>query len=663
MTGARDPLPRTWHAFFARFGGRLRPIQEISAADVAAGRDVLLIAPAAGGKTEAAAAPVLERLLPELGAAGPSVLYVSPTRALANDLLRRLEGPCATLGVSVARRTGDYPSAMRGADLPQVLLTTPESLDSLLCRRPTALRAVRAVILDELHLLLESGRGDQLAVLVERLRRVARAAVQVVILSATLPDPEATGRRFQREPVLHRVAGERPIDVEWLDAEQEEGIAGALGAAVRRLGLRKVLGYVDRRDAAEDVAASLAGRTPFGDAVFVHHGSLDRRVRERTEEQFLARPRALCVATSTLEVGIDVGDVDAVLLLDPPSSVPSFLQRIGRGNRRTGSARVLVCCPGHRARPWIELLVGLARAGDLMADRIPFRPGIPAQQAISLTFQNRAGWVSAEALAERLPKDLCKQWPAGDLEALLAGLGDAEWLAPAGRGRYRAGEKALYAFERGKVHSVIEDVVGEAEVIDELTGAALGRIASTTDQERMSLGGRTWKVVGQRGGKVVVRGERSAAIAPSFRLRSGPVIGRRLCEAFRESLGIPADVLLVEPSPAGGWTVHHFLGTAAGEVVAAAMAKATRRKVRKVKALSFDWTGEDPDELRPPAMEALQAAVDGNALRLARRLGSGPWSKYLPRHLVERFAREAIEPAGLAARVACWHPVRGPFTS
>jgi ATP-dependent Lhr-like helicase len=119
---ARGLLPRTGHAFFARFGGRLRPIQEAAAADVAAGRDALLLAPAAGGKTEAAAALVLERLLPDLDSSGPSVLYVSPTRALANDLLRRLEGPCATLGVTVARRTGDHPSAMRGRGLPHVLL-------------------------------------------------------------------------------------------------------------------------------------------------------------------------------------------------------------------------------------------------------------------------------------------------------------------------------------------------------------------------------------------------------------------------------------------------------------------------------------------------------------------------------------------------------------
>jgi hypothetical protein len=174
----------------------------------------------------------------------------------------------------------------------------------------------------------------------------------------------------------------------------------------------------------------------------------------------------------------------------------------------------------------------------------------------------------------------------------------------------------------------------------------------------MALAGRAWKVVGERDGAVRVRGERPGAAPPSFQVRSGPLIGRRLCETFREALGLPPDALLVLPKPEGGWTVYHFLGTVAGEVVAAAVRAATRRRVGRLKALCFDWAGEDPDELRPPSLEALDAAVGARAVRLARRLGSGPWTALLPRDLVERFAREALDPGGLAARIACWRPVR-----
>jgi len=329
----RGHLPRTWHAFFGRFGGRLRPIQAAAVADLAAGRDAVLVAPTATGKTEAAAAPLTERLLAAGALPRPGIVTVSPTRALANDLARRLQPPCEPLGLEVGVRTGDHPATLSRRRPPHLVVTTPESVDSVLCRRPRVLRPVRALVLDELHLLLATGRGDQLAVLTRRLRRVASGPLQVVVLSATLPDPGVVSRRFLEDPVEHRVPGARPLTLEPLEVGEDETLAGPLSDAVRRLDLRKVLAFVDRRADAETVASELKGRTPFGDAVLVHHGSLQRHAREWTEAQLLARPRALCVATSTLEVGIDVGDVDAVLLLTPlagrapaPVRLPEFLQ-------------------------------------------------------------------------------------------------------------------------------------------------------------------------------------------------------------------------------------------------------------------------------------------------------------------------------------------------
>ncbi len=650
----RTLLPRTGHAFFARFAGRLRPIQEAAIPDLLAGRDAILVAPSAAGKTEAAAAPLLERRLADPADGGPAALYVSPTRALANDVFRRLEGPCLALGVALGRRTGDHPSAMRGRDLPRVLITTPESLDSLLCRCPDRLRGVRALVLDELHLLLESGRGDQLAVLARRLRRIAGERVQTVILSATLPCPEAVGRRFLDDPVVHRVGGPRPIDVEYIDAVDPVDLAPAFSDVVRRLDLRKVLAFVERRDAVEALAAGLTGRTPFGDDVLAHHGSLDRRVRERTEERFLSRPRALCVATSTLEVGIDIGDVDAVLLLDPPASVSSFLQRIGRGNRRSGVCRVLAVCAGPGRRAWMEHLVERARAGDLCADPVPFRPGVLAQQAISLCLQNRDRWVSAAALAERLPPDVREDWPREDIEAILERLVEAGWLAPGRAGRRVPGEEAWRMFPRGRMHSVIEAGTGEIDVVDDLTGEALGRIAPDPPAGKIAFGGRSWEPLGEREGLLRVRGGGRDGVPAKFRVRAGPTRSRRLCEAFRESLGLPQDALAVLPAVAGGWDVFHFLGTAASDALARAVRRTTRRRTSRPRALAFTWPGDDPREMTWPTAGALDAAIRAGAVRLARRLGSGPFTGHLPRERVERFVLEAIDPAEMAARIAGW---------
>jgi ATP-dependent Lhr-like helicase len=650
----RTLLPRVGHAFFARFAGRLRPIQQAAIPDLLDGRDAVLMAPSAAGKTEAAAAPLFERHLRDRADAGPAVLYVSPTRALANDIFRRLEAPCLTLDVALGRRTGDHPSAMRGTDLPRVLITTPESLDSLLCRCPERLRAVRALVLDELHLLLESGRGDQLSVLARRLRRVAGSPVQTAVLSATLPSPETVARRFLDAPVVHRAGGPRAIDLEILDASGPSGLASALSEAIRRLDLRKVLAFVDRRDAVEALAVSLAGRTPFGDGVLAHHGSLDRRVRERTEEQFLTRPRALCVATSTLEVGIDIGDVDAVLLLDQPASVSSFLQRIGRGNRRSGACRVLAACSGPGGRAWMQHLVERARAGDLCADPTPFRPGVVAQQAISLCLQNRAHWVSAAALAERLSPDVRSEWPNEDLEAMLLGLAEAGWLQPGGQGRWRPGETAWSAYARGRLHSVIESEAGEVEVVDELTGEALGRVAPDGPSDTIALGGRSWQKLGEREGQARVRGGARDGVPAVFRVRAGPTRSRRLCESFRQWLGLPEGAVPVLPALGGGWDVFPCAGTAACAVLAAAVRRSTGRKTGRARGLAFTWKGDDPSELRFPAPELIEGAVRAGALRLARRLGSGPFTRHVPRERVEQFAVQAVAPAQLGSAVAGW---------
>jgi len=650
-SAVRRLLPRTWHAFFGRFSGRLRPIQLAAIPDVAAGRDAMLTAPTATGKTEAVAAPLVERLLTARDRGRPSVLYVSPTRALANDLLRRLEGPCATLGVEVARRTGDHRSSLRRRRLPDVVVTTPESVDSLLCRSPAVFRAVRALVLDELHLLLDSGRGDQLAVLACRLRRLVEGPLQVVALSATLGAPELVARRFLDRPAVHQVTGAQPLQVEHLGGDGGD-LAAQLSEVARRRDLRKILAFCDRRAEAESVVSELAGRTPFGDAVFVHHGSLQRRAREWTEEQLQVRPRALVVATGTLEVGIDVGDVDAVLLLSPPSSVSSLLQRVGRGGRRGGARSALVADRGAGARAWTEHLVMRAQQGELCADVTPFRPGVLPQQALSLAFQNRRRWVSAAALADRLPADARAGLRDGDLPALLERLAEQEWLQPAGGGRYLPGDRAQAALRRGLLHGVIDDRPGGVEVVDELTGASLGRVADARRGERIALAGQDWRVVGEREGAVRVRGGGRGALAPAFAHRGGPTCSRALCRRFREHLELPVRRLVAIQGAGDSLEVFHFMGSVAGEVLASAVARATGRGTRRPSALAFTWSGQDPAELALPSEEALREAARGRALSIARRLGSGPYSNLVPRPLLERFAEEAIDAPGMAAALA-----------
>ncbi|MHB1034774.1 MAG: DEAD/DEAH box helicase [Pirellulales bacterium] len=185
-------MPRVWNAFFARFRA-LRPVQLKTMPAVLAGKNVLVTAPTAGGKTEASASPVCERLLQNRWP-GLSVLVITPTRALVNDLLARLSPPFEQLGVRLGRKTADH---TLGNDIhDQVMITTPESTESLLTFRRESLANIRAIVLDEIHLLDGTPRGDQLRTVLNRLSvyrgslsTAGQTGIQRIAMSATVAAP------------------------------------------------------------------------------------------------------------------------------------------------------------------------------------------------------------------------------------------------------------------------------------------------------------------------------------------------------------------------------------------------------------------------------------------------------------------------------------------
>ena len=199
----KNSLPRTWGAFFGRHGS-FTPAQMAAIPPLLGGKNVVLCAPTASGKTEAALAPLIERYLPPSQPASQlGIVYLSPTRALINDLWTRLSTPLEMLRVSIAIKTHDlnnfipqHPSDM--------LLTTPESLDALLASHPKVLNSVRAVVIDELHIFDGTVRGNQLRVVLKRLQQIRTyaynvgdvpyAAVQFAALSATLGDLDGAAR-------------------------------------------------------------------------------------------------------------------------------------------------------------------------------------------------------------------------------------------------------------------------------------------------------------------------------------------------------------------------------------------------------------------------------------------------------------------------------------
>lgn len=347
-------LQRTWQFFF-EVHGRLLDIQRKSIPLILDGKNILLSSPTATGKTEAVCAPLVEK---NIDINSPwTILYISPTRALVNDLYERLYTPLSRLKLRLIRRTSDHPTKLN--KIPHILITTPESFDSIMCRGKLKdnryghiLACVNALVLDEIHLLYGSSRGEQVRWLIERLRRLKNQAynsgwsignkIQIVGLSATIAEPEKVVKYFMQEGELVSSEGKREIIVV---NDSIEPVRTALFKYIKNLtNSEKILIFCNARKRVDSLTSEVRRElNKFGYKVVAHHGSLSQRISEDAEEAIKNNDKIVVFATSTLELGIDIGDIDLIILDGPAPDVPAFLQRVGRGNRRTRQMRIMTC--------------------------------------------------------------------------------------------------------------------------------------------------------------------------------------------------------------------------------------------------------------------------------------------------------------------------------
>lgn len=324
----------------------LRPTQAAAVEPILSGSDVVVLAPTAGGKTEAAMFPVLSRMANE-DWQGVSVLYVCPLRALLNNLQPRLDGYCRWLGRTAAVWHGDVSQVQRQrilAERPDVLLTTPESLESMLVSTkvdPSVLFAgLQAVVVDEIHAFAGDDRGWHLLAVLERLSRIASRPLQRIGLSATVGNPDELlawlqGSFHQRDKSVVAPDASSPTVPE-ITVDYVGSITNAATVIASLHAGEKRLVFVDSRRQAEELGAALRER---GIDTYLSHSSLSAAERRRSEAAFADARDTVIVATSTLELGIDVGDLDRVIQIGSTRTVASFLQRLGRTGRRAGSTR------------------------------------------------------------------------------------------------------------------------------------------------------------------------------------------------------------------------------------------------------------------------------------------------------------------------------------
>jgi ATP-dependent Lhr-like helicase len=328
--------------------------QTLSFPPISAGENVLLIAPTGSGKTEAVLLPIFSKLLKQEDKKGIQVIYITPLRALNRDLLKRLTFWSDRLGFSAEVRHGDTEPKIRRKQAkspPLMLVTTPETLQAILpgTQMRKHLSHLKHVIVDEVHELASSKRGVQLTIALERLHEVAKEEFQRIGLSATVGNPEEVAKFIagtNREiSIVHAVLAksfryhvETPIPT-----ETDYELAGKLetspeaAARIRRLtelvdSHKSTLIFVNSRTVAEMLGHKFSqlGRVD----VAVHHGSLSKEERINIEDEFKSGILKAIICTSTLELGIDIGDVDLVVQYMSPRQVGTLIQRVGRSGHR-----------------------------------------------------------------------------------------------------------------------------------------------------------------------------------------------------------------------------------------------------------------------------------------------------------------------------------------
>jgi ATP-dependent Lhr-like helicase len=479
----------------------LREVQEQAYTAISSGNDVLVIAPTAGGKSEAALIPVIDDILKH-GRSGIACLYISPLKALINDQEERFIAFCTPTSLTVTKWHGDVPKGDRSwkeGEPPHFLMITPESLEVLLQERTVSadLRNVRSIIIDELHAFVETDRGVQLKVLLDRMDGITGRNVQRIGLSATTGNPEEvlswlSDSRGKAELVAVPAPPKEKQFSFLVEPEERKRI----DALVRIVGGRKALVFVNSRSVAERLAQALEGRVRN---LHIHHSSLSPLTRKSSEDAFLSEDGACIICTSTLELGIDIGDLDVVVQVGPPDSVSSFLQRMGRSGRRGAAAYVA----------WIlkdpcELLCSVAIIECAMEREV--EELLPPEQPWNVLLQQVFLYLHTASRAgrARLIRDLLSQ-PAFSgisrqaVDRVIGHLIVGGYITTDGE-MLMSGPEAERVFGRSNwkdLYSVISGG-GEYRAVTpdgEVVGKLDARFVNSREGADVSLGGHSWSMV------------------------------------------------------------------------------------------------------------------------------------------------------------------------
>ncbi|MGA3188094.1 MAG: DEAD/DEAH box helicase [Bryobacteraceae bacterium] len=597
-----DSLTRRW--FTDRFPTVTEP-QLLGWPEIQAGRDVLISAPTGSGKTLAAFLIALDSLVRKsrTGKLGnqTEILYVSPLKALSNDVQKNLDVPLSGIAdlaaqqgillapIRTAVRTGDTPSAERlqmTKHAPHILVTTPESLFILLTSESgrKMLRHVKTLILDEIHAVAGSKRGSHLALSIARLEALVEGPLQKIGLSATVSPIEQVAQFLGRDPKIIQIGHRRAMDLavevprDELSSVASNEMWKDIYDRLANLALehRTTLIFVNTRRLSERVAHHLAER--LGEtAVLPHHGSLSRALRLEAEQRLKRGELRAVVATASLELGIDIGTVDLVCQIGSPRSIAAALQRVGRAGHWVGALpKGRLFCTTRDEMIECAAVVRAIRAGCLDKIEIPHAPlDILAQQlvAISATGEWKEDDLFDLVRSAYPYRDLTRQRFNSVIEVLSEGIATM-------RGRRGA------MLHRDQVNGVIKGRRGarliaitnggaipettQYQVIAEPENTLVGTLDEDFAIESLAgdiflLGTTSWRIKRVEAGRVRV--EDARGMPPTIPFWNGEAPGRTI-ELSREVSRLREDIFVASANQgvaSGSHTVHQSAAEPATE--------------------------------------------------------------------------------------------------
>ncbi len=547
MTSAA--IPPEIDAWFAGRGWRVRRHQAQMLAAGDAGRHALLVADTGAGKTLAGFLPTLADFCPSRAAVPPEglhTLYVSPLKALAHDVQRNLVTPVEEMGLPlrIETRSGDTPSERKKrqrAKPPHVLLTTPESL-SLLLSYPDSFEmfaGLKRVVIDEIHAFATGKRGDLLALALSRLQAIA-PDMQRAALSATVADPEAFREwlaPWGEVDAVELVEGEAgaPAEVEILLPEEERvpwgGHAGRwaipqLYEAIRRN--RTTLVFTNTRFLAEFVFQLLWEVNDDNLPIGIHHGSLSKEARRKVEGAMARGELRALVATASLDLGVDWGDIDCVVQMGAPKGSSRLLQRIGRANHRLDQPSRAILVPGNRFE-FLEATAAKDAVDQGQRDGEDFRPGgldVLAQHVMACACA--APFHESELLAE-VRSSLAYAWVDEAAWSRVLGFVENGGYSLRAYDRFKrivrekSGVWRLTHPEHATRHRMNAGIIVDSEMLTVRfrNGRQLGKVeerfaASLSPADTFFFAGMSLEVEQVKDMEVIVRAAKKSAMIPSY---------------------------------------------------------------------------------------------------------------------------------------------------